>query len=173
MHQIAQSFIQSPATITRLNNATQYTIGDVVAGDGVVTALVFGRCSSGNTSGEGGIIRGVTMSSSDDDTTQLIADLFLFSVAPNPVVADNVAFALTDAQMLNCVAVIALDGTGANGHVGLLSGTGNMITVVGGLAIPFQCAKQDSNLYGVLVARNTYTPLEVEVIHIKLGIEQG
>ena len=172
MRQVAQNFVQSSATITRADNALQYTAGDVVAGDGVVTALVFPQCTSGSTMGEGGLIRGLTMTSSDDDATQLDADLFLFNVPPNPTAADNLAFDPTDTEMLSCVAVIAIDGS-ADSHVGLPTGTGNQIAVIGGLALPFQCAKQDSSLYGVLVARNTYTPLAEEVIHIKLGIQQG
>jgi hypothetical protein len=174
MDQVSQKIVQSYADITRPANTTTYGAADVVADSAsAAVALVFGRCSS-QSPGEGGIIRSVSMTSSNDQTTAPDADLFLFTAAPLTFGNDNEAFAPTDAEMLTCVCAIALDGTAAgNDFIGLTTTTGNRITVVGGLCLPFQCAKSDGSLYGVLVARNAYVPISGEVFRIRLGIQQG
>jgi hypothetical protein len=174
MDQVAQKIVQSYADITRAANTTTYGVGEVYAASTTAAvASVFGRCSS-QSSGQGGVIRSVSITSSNDQTTKLIADLFLFNAAPVTFGNDNEVFVPTDAEMLNCVAVVKLDGTVAgNSFTGLVAGVGNHITVVGGLFLPYECVVGDGSLYGVLVTRNAYAPISGEVSRIRLGIQQG
>lgn len=167
--------VSSYADIERPANTTTYGVGEVVAeSTTAAVASIFGRCADGKTSSRGGMIRSVSISSSNDQTTKLNADLFLFNVAPVTFGNDNEVFIPTDAEMLTCVGAIHLDGTvAANSFTGLVAGVGNWIGVFGGLSLGFECAENDNNLYGVLVSRNAYVPISEEKFRIRLNVERG
>ena len=157
------------ADITRPDDAVQYAAGEVVS-DSITaaTAMKFNRCSS--EPGRGGSVRSVVLVDSINAGTKLNADLFLFSVAPVTFGNDNEAFVPTDAELQTCIGVVSLDGTtAANTKIG----SGNLAIQSQGLDLPFTCADTDSALYGVLVARNTYTPTALEAFRVKLGVQQG
>lgn len=168
MEQVMQQVAQPVATITRPADTTAYATGDVVADSTSAAAILkFSGCCG---DGGGGVIRSAMFASSIVPGTKLSADLFLFSVAPTAYGNDNEAFALSDADLLNCVGVISLDGTtAANVKVGTL----NCVVMSAALAMPFKGSLGDKTLYGVLVARNAYTPASSEVLTIKLGIERA
>lgn len=169
-----QPIVSSYADITRPANTTTYAAADVIAESAsAAEASVFTRCSATGSPSRGGVIRSVTITSSNDQTTKLNSDLFLFSAAPVTFGNDNTAFAPTDAEMLTCVAAVHLDGTAAGNSFTGLTSSGNWIGVFGGLGLAFECAENDNNLYGVLVARNAYVPISAEVFRIRLGIQQG
>lgn len=168
MEKVIQQVAQSVATITRPANTTAYADGDVIADStSAAAALKFpGVCGDG----EGAVLRAAMFSSSVLPGTKLNADLWLFHTAPTAYGNDNEAFALSDADLLNCVAVIALDGTAA---ANLKAGALNYAVFNQNLAMPVKSLTTDRALYGVLVARNAYTPASGEVITIKLGAEKA
>lgn len=163
------------ADFTRPANTTAYASGDVVADSTTAaTVLTFPRCAS--TGGNGGSIRSAVLIDGAAAATKLSADLFLFDTAPASYGNDNEAFVPTDAEMQAAIGVISLDGTAAaNIKVGdaTVGAGGNCIVQLTGLDIPFRCVPGSSDLFGVLVARNAYTPVSAETFRIKLGIEQG
>ncbi|MDP2621808.1 MAG: hypothetical protein U1A72_09710 [Sulfuritalea sp.] len=149
----------SVGSVTRPNNATPYTEGDVV-GATVGDAMEFSTEQFGR-------IRGALLIDSIAAVTRPSLDLMLFENEPT-IAADNDAFAITDAQMLDCAAVISFDGTsGANFKLGGANG------VIQQQALDIPYCTPDKKLYGVLVARNAYTPTALEVFTVKLLTEQG
>jgi hypothetical protein len=151
-------------TITRLENTTAYGAGDTITG-ATPAPLKFSKSAA--QAGQGGSIKSVTIISDLAQSTKLDADLFLFD-APPAVTVDNLAFAPTDAEMLTLVAVVSVIGTtAANTKIG----GANQAFINVGLDIPFVCARGDSALYGILVARNAYVPGSAEVLRVKLGVQ--
>lgn len=171
MRQVMQAVAQPLATFTRPNDTTAYADGDVV-GDSTsaVSALRFPGAAG---DGFGGVIRSAHLTSNAIPGTKLNADLWLFNAPPaNTYGNDNDAFALNDVDRDKLVGIISLDGaTAANVKVS----TANYAVIAQGLAIPFKLQKTGSEtaLYGVLVARNAYTPAAQEAFTVKLGIEQA
>lgn len=157
------------ASYTRPADTTAYTAGDVVANStSAATVLTFSGAVK--HASHGGFIRSASIVDSVAAATKPQLDLFLFNKAP-VMQNDNAAFAATDAEMLNCVGVITFDGPnkfvvgGANGLIpASFLGTQNQQG--------FKCAPGDTNLYGVLVARNAYTPTASEAFQVSLDIER-
>lgn len=162
------------ADFTRPADTTAYAAGDVIANStSAATVITFpAAAGSGDNTGT---IRSVLLVDGANQATKLNADLFLFNTAPASYGNDNGAFTPTDAEMQNLVGVVSLDGTtAANLKEGdATSGAGgNVLIQQAGLSIPFRCAAGSRKLYGVLVARNSYTPVSGETFRVKLGIEQ-
>lgn len=141
------------AKITRPDDTTQYSIGDVIGG-----LLTFN--SDLPTSRTVSAI----LTDSAAPVTKIAADLYLFSRAPT-VAADNAAFAPTDEDVAHCFAVLAFAAAdfhamGANG----ISHINPLLQATEYVGVP-------AKFYGVLVAVNTYTPVALEEFNIKLGLE--
>jgi len=153
---------------TRPANTTQYTIGDTISDS--ATVLAFDLSLNGiSQNGTTGIIVQAFLISSAYQSTGLNADLLLFDRTVT-VPVDNAACAITDAELLTCVArisfetqVIVLPTTGVNGNCIYVGTQVNEI---------FECKSDDDVLYGVLVARNAYTPISGEVFTVKLKVIQ-
>ena len=148
-------------------NATQYTAGDVIsdnATNSTIPVFVAARFPGG-----GGIVHSVALIDSADEATNLSADLFLFNRFPNTVAADNAAYAPTDTDLESAIGAISLDGTSAGNFK---AGNANAIIQTTSVGLVFQCSSDSQLLYGVLVARNAYTPISIEVFKIRLGILQ-
>lgn len=165
---------QTWADFTRPADTTAYAAGDVIADStSAATTITFPGCA-GNADETGRIVSALLMDGANQ-ATKLNADLFLFHTAPASYGNDNGAFTPTDAEMNNLVGAISLDGTtAANLKEGdATSGAGgNVLIQQTGLSIPFRCVAGSTKLYGVLVARNVYTPVSGETFRIKLGVEQ-
>lgn len=141
----------SEKTITRPDNTTQYAAGDVVG-----EVMTF-------HSELAGLVRAAVLIDSAAEATKIDADLLLFDTAPT-VAADNAAFAPTDDEMIRCIGAIQF--AGSNFRTGA---TGNGVIVATAFGeLPY--AAPARNLYGVLVARNTYTPINLEKFTVRLGI---
>jgi hypothetical protein len=148
------------ASITRPNNGDVYAPGDVV-----------GTASSHILNFQNGTIGVVTSQlvfkahalSSVAPALAPTFELWLFNVAP-AAQADNAAFAVTDAELLNLVGVIELPTS----YIGLASGN----RVITGTTSPlvWQGAGGYQNLFGVLVVRNAYIPVANEVITVLLDL---
>ncbi len=138
-------------TLTRPDNATQYTAGDVVVG-----LLTF--ASVGRANGAGAYVLNARVAESVAPAATGSFKLWLFNAAPT-VAADNAVFAPTDAQMLTCLGMIQLDGA----HK--LS--------VNTLYIPssftplyVKCAAGVTTIYGVLTDAIGYTPTALETLDV-------
>jgi hypothetical protein len=146
-------------SVTRPANTDAYAAQDVV-GTAVTGLLEFPNV------GLGGVVVGATVTSSAYVATGPTLQLWLFSAAP-PTIADNAAFAPTDAQLLTVVAVLEFDGYPANLTAGA---DGNVffqaaLPVQGGLGY-----RGSGTLYGLLVVTNAYVPVSAEVFTVRLVV---
>lgn len=144
----------SVASVTRSDDTTQYAVGDVIGASGLMTI--------GVDSNDGEIRSAILIDSVVAGGTKLASDLLIYSSAPT-VAADNAAFAPTDAQQLNLVAVVPFatadfKAAATNGHT------------VAALTYPIPYETQGNTLYGVLIARSTYSPSALETFTVKLGL---
>lgn len=149
-------------------NTTQYTANDVVGPNATTGgALTFPGCA--RFPGGTGVIYSALLFDSVDAATNANFDLALFDTNSLTVAADNAAGTITDAELLNCVAVITFDGTNA-ANVSTLGPN----LVIGATAIgqAFKCNDSTQDLYGVVVDRGGYTPASAEVFAFKLYIIQ-
>lgn len=149
------------ASLTRPADTTAYAAGDVVTA-GTAAALSFGL----NTSA--GRIRSALLIDSASQATKPDIDLMLFDSSLTPD-ADNAAFTPTDAEMGTLIGVISFAGSAFKTGDATVGAGGNGVIVSGGLDILLSGASE--TIYGVLVARNAYTPVASEVFTIRLGVE--
>lgn len=151
------------ATYTRPADTNAYTAGDVIANStSAATILTFSGVARAETGS--GLIQAATLIDSVAASTKLDADLYLFDTTV-VMEQDNAAWDPSDAEMLTCLGVVEFRGAnfktcGANG-----------ITHVQGIGLPFVTVG-GKDLYGILVARNAYTPASAEVLKVRLHILQ-
>jgi hypothetical protein len=153
-------------SFTRPDLTDGYVTGDVICNSTTApVALTFAGCAE-QKGGNGWII-----SAAIDISAYVAAgpspELWLFTAAPT-MDNDNAAFTPTDAEMLNRVAIIpfytAYVGTATAGA------NGNQCFQEKNLALQFKCAAGSQALYGVIVNRNSYTPVAQCVWAVTLGI---
>lgn len=155
------------ASFTRPNDTTAYASGDVICNStSAPVVLTFPRATV--TQGPRfSIIAQVIMVDSANQTTKLESELWLFDTAPTAD-NDNAVFTPTDAECANLIGVVPLntffvgDATAGAG--------GNVVFRETNLTIPVFTKAEDNAIYGVLVARSSYTPVTQESFTIKLGI---
>lgn len=169
IYRVSDSFI-------RPNNTTAYAANDGVSDDATTPSpLTFSECSV--REGRGGYIQAAKIITSAytaaGDPGSLAGEVWLFDTAPTPAgYNDNAATAITDAELLNLVGVIEFDLD--NGYPGTpTAGTGgNLVLHIDDLQLPFKCAIDDTDLYGIIIARNAYVPIAVEVFTVELFIDR-
>lgn|SRR3990167_606247 len=151
-------------SITRPADTTQYAAGDVIS---AVTTDNHHTLDSKMGGQLRGAIESARMAVNANQATKPDLELWLFSVDIAEV-ADNGAFAPTDAEILTLIDVI--DFAVAGWKVGLAGSgaSGNIIQVERELNIPLPATK--GIIYGQLVARNTYTPIASEQFAVYLNI---
>jgi hypothetical protein len=157
-------------TVTRpAADTNQYTAGDVVCGSTSAPAVItFTGCARAN--GGTGMIVGAHCVDSANQTTKPQLELWLFDTTITPD-NDNAVFTPTDAELLTLVGIIQFatwyvgDATAAAG-----GNCASLATLINHIA--FDCGAAVTALYGVLVARNAYTPVADEVFSIRLRILQ-
>jgi hypothetical protein len=169
-HQVTTAF-------TRPNDTNAYTAGDVIC-DSTSAPTVMTFSGMALDKGGNGIIQQVRCFSSANVATKPDLQLFLFDTAP-AAVNDNAAFAPSDAEMLRCVAVIAIPTTSfVVGNAGA-GAAGNCVCDVQGLALAFNTTLASgaagataavADLYGVLVVRNAYAPVAQEVFTFSVSV---
>lgn len=157
------------ASFTRPANTIAYAAGQVINNStsaGVVLTIPKVGCSDGF----GSILQSIMITSSANQSTKLAAELHLFDTAP-AAQNDAAAWAPSNAEILRCLGYIVIPaagwvvmnaGSGASGNCSQFI-TNQCITVN-----PLLAAQ--GALYGVLVARNAYTPISGEVFQIRLGM---
>ena len=149
-------------TLQRVTGTTQYAAGEVISQTAPLSLKFEGMSQF---DGGGFEIRSALMMSSANQATKPDLELWLFS-ADVVVPADNSAFVPTDAEMATLVGVIpfpvasfkvANAGSGADGNI-----SQNVFNV--------SLSGNSNTLYGVLVVRNTYTPVDSEIFTAKLQV---
>lgn len=147
---------KSTATVTRPADTTAYTAGDVVS-DTPGTRFTFTGLPK--YVGEGALLQTAVVIDSVLAATPPDLELWLFD-ADIAAIADNAAFAPTDAELLNLVAIVPL------ATASFKKGTVNQACVSQNIGASFKA----DTLYGVLVVRNAYTPASGEVFKVVLSV---
>lgn len=150
--------IKLTQTIARPANTTDYAAGDVISEVTTNNHYEFTRSDDGNNQLKGSIDY-ARMTVASNQGTKPDLELWLFSLDIAEV-ADNAAFAPTDAEMLTLIDIIpfavddwyvGLSGGGASGNI---AQTKNNL----GIIVP----QTSGSIYGQLVVRNIYTPIASE-----------
>ncbi len=148
---------------TRPADTTQYAAGDQVA-DGTPSVLEF---AVPRVAGGTGVI--IHASCTDSANVAVKADLrlYLFDTLPT-IVADNAAWTPSDGDMVNIVGYVEF----STWEIGLatVGAGGNCVSLATNLQIPFDVT--NGVVYGLLVVRNAYIPVDSEVFSIKIGVLQ-
>lgn len=149
---------------TRPADITTYAAGDVVnESTSAGTVWTFSNMVRG--AGLGGVIQAAQLIDSAAQSTKPDLELYLFDTTLTTQ-NDNAAWAPADADMKTLVARIDFS-LGSFKTAG-----GNGVIQAVNLSLPFQCASGSTTLYGILVARNAYTPISSEEFTIRLAVLQ-
>lgn len=154
-----------------VTSTTKFTLDGSVGANDFTTGGTVAKClkfaNIARSNGGGALVVGALLIDSAYQSTLPQMRLFLFHTQVTTVV-DNAAAAPTDAEMLYSVGHIDFTTTAVPGDA--TAGTGNCEIQVPGSSLWVQCAAADVNLYGKLVAVNTYTPISGEVLTAKLKV---
>lgn len=150
-------------TFTRPSDTNAYTAGDVVSNStSAATILEF---TAASFEGGGGVIQAATLIDSVAAGTKPEFDLYLFDTTV-VMENDNAAWDPSDTEVKTFIGKIDFlaadfETMGANG-----------VTQVRNINLPFKCVANSTILYGILVARNAYTPTSAEQFTVRLHILQ-
>ncbi len=153
-------------TFIRPSNATVYTAGDVISE--VTNNNHFSFTQAGFNGPFRGTIEGARIISSANQSTKPELELWLFS-EDIAEVADNSAFAPTDAEMLTLLGII--DFAELDWRVGNATSGADGNSCCESIAVPpivFIVPAQ--TIYGQLVVRNAYTPVSGETFTVDLMV---
>lgn len=150
------------ASLTRPADTTQYAVADALTDStSAPTALNFEKV--GQSNGQKVSIVGAMITSTAKQTTLPQLDLWLFKTAPTAT-NDNSAFALTDAHNDECVGIVEFDSWKYSAN--------NSRSDVNTINLPVELDQDDLDLYGLLVLKNTYTPVSGETFKVSLKVER-
>ncbi len=155
--------------VRRPNDIDQYAIGDVVDTD-PGAGLTFSNVVRGEGMA-GSIIDGVLRSNANQATDGDF-ELWLFDTALAAYDADNDKFTPTDDDIINLIGILQF-ATPFEANAG--AGQGGAIIYQAAktfLPLRFATTATSTDLFGVLVVRNTYTPIGFERFTVTLKIEQ-
>ncbi len=151
------------SSLIRPNNTDTYTAGDVISAVTTDAHFTFGAAADDNSKRVGradvmtGTINSIRLHSSANQATKLQGELWLFSTDITNV-ADNAAFAPSDAEMLTLVAVIPIPQSAWYVGKADSGADGNAVCCIDNIDIPARTGNS-GRLYGQLVARNAYVPI--------------
>lgn len=148
--------------ITRPSNTTQYAVNDVMNNTTDTVPLIFSVALANN--GIGWVVSANAITSNGAAGTLPQFDILLFS-STFTIAADNAAFAPTYAQMQTLLGRIRFNQFTNRGGIG--SSPGSFET-----SFPFAAAAGTTNIYGVILLQNTYTPASAETLQFTIGVEQ-
>jgi len=148
------------ASFTRPANTTQYAAGDTMSDSAAV--MTFPKALKEFS----GAIQQAILVDSANQSTLLDAELWLFDTAP-AVPTDNAAIAFTDAELARLIGVISFASVDSKVGIPTSGADGNVVNVQSGLGIPV-VGLRTNDIYGVLVARNAYTPVSGEIFTVIL-----
>lgn len=153
------------ATFTRPADTTAYADGDTLC-DSTSAPTIMTFAGIARAAGLGAVLQSATLIKSTVQTTELNADLLLFDTSIT-MSNDNAAFSPSDADAEKAIAIIQFRASSNGSKLGL-----NTIFDAGAISRSVKCASGSTSLYGVLVARNAYTPGNAEVFRVRLGFIQ-
>lgn len=156
------------ASFTRPNDTNQYTAGDVIC-NSTSAPVIMTFSGAVNTDFQMGIIAQATLIDSANQSTKLDAELWLFDTTVT-MDNDNAAFTPTDTECGTLVGIIPFSTSYWKAGDATSGAGGNAVCHVQGLVIPFNVVHASNALYGILVARNAYTPVAQEVFTVRLHI---
>jgi hypothetical protein len=154
------------STLTKTSAVGAYVGGQVVA---PVTALPITFAGVVQNNGCKGRISGCQMVDQANQAVKGVFELWLFT-APPVSPPDQSAFIPTNTELDTLIAVIPLS-TAFVGNSGA-GAAGNVVYISPPLDFPFACPTNTSNLFGLLIVRNGYTPVANEVFVITLDVDQ-
>jgi len=157
-------YLISKASIVRPNNATPFTAGDAL---GTSTSCTMTFLYGARAQGYGGILSSALLIDDANQTTKGSFELWLFSQKPADI-ADNAPWAPTDAILLSLLGIVPFS-TSYVANAGAAA-AGNVAFQSLNLAMPFMTEQQTSYIYGIIVVRNTYTPVANEKFTAILNI---
>ena len=161
---------KSRKSIIRPSNTDAYAAGDVISAvtsnDHFTFTILKTKPVQGSSLLSASIERAIITSSADVATAPDL-ELWLFDTDIAEV-ADNAAFAPTDAEILTCLGVI--DFPTGDFRVGLTTGDGNSICQSENLNMSLKGIAGD--IFGQLVVRNAYVPISAEVFQVTLFYQQ-
>ena len=149
----------------RPSNTTQYTVNDVVSEVTSDEHFTFGKAGKRivfPNEDQTGIIRSARLHSSVAQSPLPDLELWLFR-ADIADVADNAAFAPTDAEALTLIGVLTFNEFVAAGA--------NAVSSLSDLGLQFHLIDPQF-IYGQLVVKNAYTPTSAEVFTCERDIER-
>lgn len=162
------------AWFARPGDTSAYAVDDVISNSTTLSKIIkFDECARGQGSG---IILTATLVDGANQSTKLDADLFLFTGQINSYGVDNAAFTPMDEELGLLVPGCPIQfpsSTWRNGDA--TSGVGGNCVNPQAVTLPFRTVSGPwgaDALFGVLVARNAYTPVSVETFRVILGISQ-
>lgn len=163
------------AAYTRPANTTQYAAGDQISDSASspspLTFSGVGVQMNMPDDFASGVILDAVCIDSANQATKPDFELYLFDTEPTAN-NDNAAWSPTDADMLNCIGVIAFaqaDWKEGNPTAGA---GGNAINHQTNVDLAFECEGDIRDLYGLVVERGTYTPVSGEIFTFRLKILQ-
>ena len=145
---------RNQVTKTRPANTTAYAVNDVIADD--TTSLWTFSGVARNKKGATGLVTNASLIIDSAESTALQAELFLFHSTVG-LDADNATDTITDAEMKTCVGRVSF-------YTGITTTNQTIYDVRPN--IQFTCGPDDQDLYGILLAKNAYTPVSGEVLDI-------
>lgn len=145
---------------TRPSDTTAYAIGDSIS-ESTSVGTVWTFAGLAKAVGLGGILQSAMLIQSAAQTTRLSADLYLFDTSPTAA-NDNAVWNPSTAELKTCVAVLSFSGAL------FAPAQSNGVNQLDGIARSFQCSSSSMDLYGILIARNSYTPVTSEELTIRL-----
>ncbi len=164
LHQGLKVIYEVQDSVTRpAGNTTQYTAGDAIS-DNATTPTAAGAFTFafGTGNGRGVEFTDFTMHKSDADATTADFTLLIFDALPAFAGwEDNVASAITDAEMLNCKLTVNFVAAGWKSVI-----TGDVQTIYTRGCVVM--APTSSTLYGILIASAGYTPADAEVYTVTI-----
>lgn len=150
--------------VTRPADTNIYAANDAWADStSAPTAGGFTFTGAGRTSGGSGIITDLSIISSNDPSTLLQGEIWIFDSAPTAV-DDNAAFALSDSDAKKLVGVVPFTLASTTGG----SGT-NSFASVQNLNLGFTCVGT-TNLRYLVKVKNAYTPASAEVLTVRAKV---
>jgi hypothetical protein len=153
------------ASVTRPSDTTQYAINDVLSNSTSAPA-VLNFADLGASNAQAINIVGAMATSTAKQSTLPGIDLWLFKNS-GTAVNDNAAFAISDAENDDCVAVIPFPAASWK------YSSNNSRCDVATINIPVILDSDDVDLYGIPVLTNTYTPVSAEVFKFTLKVERA
>lgn len=159
----------SSAEFTRPSDTNAYAAGDVVADStSAATVMTFTAVTRGKKATA--IIQEAILIDGANQSTKLDSELWLFDIAPASYGNDNAAFTPTDAELESLVGVIPFSSSDWKVGDATSGASGNCVNHAQNLSMVVNTTKDSSDLFGVLIARNAYTPVSAGTFHVRLKV---